>query len=113
VMSVESSATSSGVPSKILVDKATRKRQTVSATKVLTDFLGAGTRPYIVFDVEATVRGADAMSARGAAIMSLAHLASDFFFVMREANGALVVDDDALNRALTAVGDRPFIAYGF
>ena len=113
VMSVRSSATTSGVASNILVDKATRKRQTLSATKVLTDFLGASTRPYIVFDVESTVRGADAMSARGAAIMSLAHLSSEFFFVMREADGALVVDDEALRRALAEVGDRPFIAYGF
>lgn len=113
VMSVRSSATTSGTASKILVDKATRKRQSLSANKVLADFIGAEPRPYLVFDVEATVRGTEAMSARGAAILSMAHLASDFLFVMREDAGGLTLDEAAMERALGRIGDRPFISYGF
>jgi hypothetical protein len=45
--------------------------------------------------------------------MSLAHLASEFLFVMRRAGDSLAVDRDALEQALDKIGDRPFLAYGF
>ena len=54
------------------------------------------------------------MSARGAAILSLAHHASKFHFVMRqEVDGRLRIDMDALNEALSEIGDEPFVGYGF
>jgi len=111
-LAVRSSATS-GVSSQIFVDKETRKRQHLSASRIISDFAGAERRPYIVFDLEATVRGTDAMGARGAAILSVGHLASEFFFVMREVDGRLEPDPAALDRAVAQIGDRPFVAYGF
>jgi hypothetical protein len=111
-LAVRSSATT-GVSSQIFVDKETRKRQHLSASRILADFAGAERRPYIVFDLESTVRGSDAMSARGAAILSVGHLASEFLFVMRDTGGGLEPDPDALARALELVGERPFVAYGF
>jgi hypothetical protein len=112
-MRLESSATTSGTASKIFVDKATRKRQTISANKVLSDFIGTEKRPYLVFDLEATVRGTASLGARGAAILSLAHHASTFYFVGHEVEGQLRLDLDALHRALAAIGSQAFIAYGF
>lgn len=113
VLSVSSSATS-GTASRIAVDRETRKRQNVSAAKLLSDFVGADRRPCVVFDLEATTRGTQSMSAGGAAILAVAQLASEVHFVMREdADGQLVVDHEALRRALTAIGDRPFVGYGF
>jgi hypothetical protein len=113
-MSVRSSSTTGTAPSRIFVDKPTKKRQSLSASRILADFIGTAARPYIVFDLERTVRGLDSMSARGAAILSLSHLASEFFFVMQETPaGEMVLDRGALDRALAAIGDRPFMAYGF
>lgn len=113
-LSVRSSATTGAQSSRIFVDKPTRKRQSLSANRILGDFIGTAPRPYLVFDVERTVRGLDALSARGAAILSLSHLASEFHFVLREQpDGALSVDREALAHALDAIGDGPFIAYGF
>ncbi len=113
VMSVKSSATTSGQSSVVFVDKETRKRQTLSANKIWTDFLGGKRRPYLVFDLESTVRGTASMSARGAAILSLAPLASEFFFVAREEAGTLVIDFPALTAALKKIGDQPLAGYGF
>jgi len=110
---VSSSATTSAEASKIFVDKATRKRQALSAHMILRDFIGADRRPYIVFDVEETVRGSKAFSARGAAILSLAPFASDFYFVMKQGDDRLVLDEAALLDALKRIGGGPFIAYGF
>jgi Acyl-protein synthetase, LuxE len=113
VMSVKSSATTTGESSRIFVDKGTRKRQTLSALKIWNDFLGVERRPYLVFDQESTVRGSQSMSARGAAILSISHLASSFHFVMKEVDGQLRLDFDALRQALDAIGDAPCISYGF
>jgi len=113
VMSMNSSSTTGTAASRIYVDKATRKRQNLSANRLLADFVGDTPRPYIVFDAESTVRAQGGMSARGAAIMSLAHLASEFLFVMRAEGDGLVFDDEALARALERVEGRPFLAYGF
>jgi hypothetical protein len=113
VMTLRSSATTSKNASQIFVDKPTKKRQAVSASKVMADYVGTEQRPYIVFDIEETVRGTAAMGARGAAILSLAYHASKFHFVMRERNGQLEVDPDALDRALEEIGERSFVAYGF
>ncbi len=112
-LSVHSSATTGTASSRIFVDKETRKRQNQSAAKLLADFVGSERRPYVVFDVEESVRGADAMSARGAAILSAGHLASELFFVMRNVDGVLEPDLDALTAACSRIGDQPFIAYGF
>jgi hypothetical protein len=112
-MSLSSSATTSGTASRVFADRATRKRQTASASRILADFIGEEKRPYIVFDLERTVRGTEAMSARGAAILSLAHLASEFHFVMAEREGRLEVDGEALRRAMESTAGAPFIAYGF
>jgi hypothetical protein len=113
VMSLRSSATTTGAASRIYVDKPTRHRQSLSANRILADFVGTARRPYLVFDVEATVRGVEAMSARGAAIMSLGHLATEIHFLLRDDGSGLALDEGALARALAAVGDAPFIAYGF
>jgi hypothetical protein len=113
VMSVSSSSTTGTGASRIYVDKQTRKRQNLSASRLLSDFVGEAQRPYIVFDEEATVRGTAGMSARGAAIMSLAHLASEFHFVMRAEGDHLVLDPAALAHAIDRVSGRPFLAYGF
>ena len=113
-MSVRSSSTTGTEAAKIFVDGKTRKRQASSANRILSDFIGSTKRPYLVFDVERTVRGLESMSARGAAIMSLAHLASQFYFVAREsAAGDLELDRAALDRALQQIGEQPFIGYGF
>ncbi|MGC1275482.1 MAG: hypothetical protein WBC44_17375 [Planctomycetaceae bacterium] len=112
-MAVRSSATTSGVASRVYSDKETRKRQSRSANRIWVDFVGEERRPYLVFDLEETVRGIAGLGARGAAILSLAHLASEFHFVMRSDGNRLRLDADALLRAVEAIGDRSFLAYGF
>lgn len=111
-VSVRSSSTTGQQPSQVFIDKATRARASLSARAILADFIGDQKRPYLVFDAEETVRGG-ALSARAAAVLSLAHFAESFHFVMRLDGADLAIDRDALARALDEIGDRPFIGYGF
>ncbi|MEO1036278.1 MAG: acyl-protein synthetase [Pseudomonadota bacterium] len=110
---IQSSSTTSANASKVYVDKESRKRQARSANLILGDFVGTERRPYIVFDLEETVRGAGGFSARGAAIMALAHMASEFLFVMKDGERGPELDYDALRAAAEKIGDQPFISYGF
>lgn len=110
---IRSSSTTSANAAKVYVDKESRKRQTRSANLILGDFVGLERRPYLVFDMEATVRGTQGFSARGAAIMALAHMASEFHFVMREAEQGPELSPELLREAMEKIGDRPFVAYGF
>lgn len=111
-VSVRSSSTTGQQPSRIHMDKITRTRATLSARAILSDFIGEHKRPYLVFDAEETVRG-PALTARAAAVLSLAHFAEAFHFVMRADGDALVLDEAVLIRALDTIGDTPFVAYGF
>lgn len=110
---IESSATTSGQASRIFVDKESRRRQSRSANMILADFIGGSRRPYVVFDSEETVRGTKAFSARGAAILSLAHLSSEIHFVMRQTPDGPELDIELLNAALARIGNQPFMGYGF
>ncbi|MDT3427994.1 phenylacetate-coenzyme A ligase PaaK-like adenylate-forming protein [Paenibacillus forsythiae] len=112
--SVQSSSTSSGVPSRIFVDESTSIRQKKSVQLIFDSYLGTRRRPYIIFDAMETARGKNSMSARGAAIMSLMGYASKFYFVMDIQDGQLVLNEERLSEAVQAAkaaGD--FIAYGF
>lgn len=113
VMSVKSSATTTGQSSQVFTDKTTRKRQTLSATRIWNDYLGTDRRPCLVFDLESTVRGTASLGARAAAILSLGHHVSEWYFVMRQDGDQLKVDLTALDQALKAIGDRPILCYGF
>ncbi len=111
-----SSSTSGSEPASIAADQATMVFQAESAQSIFSDFIGEGLRPYLIFDIPASGRGRESMTARGAAIMGLMGFASKFFFVMKEEGGRLVVDMPALEKALEHVMDEGggnFIAYGF
>lgn len=111
---VQSSSTSSGIPSQIFVDEATSIRQKKSVQMIFDSFLGTERRPYIIFDAMETARGKNTVSARGAAIMSLMGYASRFYFVMDLKDGQLVLNEERLREAVRAAQEAGnFIAYGF
>jgi hypothetical protein len=111
---IRSSATTSGIPSRVFVDADTAALQKITVNKILEDFLGKEPRPYLIFDDRKTAAGRG-FSARGAALMALMPLASKFFFVMREEpDGSLALDQETLARAVSAArAHGGFLAYGF
>ncbi|MFD2671966.1 LuxE/PaaK family acyltransferase [Marinicrinis sediminis] len=111
---VQSSSTSSGVPSQVFIDERTSARQRQSLQAIWNDHIGVERRPYIIFDTMQTARGKQVMSARGAAIMSLMGYASEFHFVMDDIHGELRLNPERFEQALQAAREAgQFIAYGF
>lgn len=111
---VLSSATTSGISSKIWVDRETADLQRITVNRILADFLGPDPRPYIIFDDRKTASGRGNLSARGAALMALMPHASKFFFVMKDEGGRLTLDRAMLDQALEhAAAAGQVLAYGF
>lgn len=80
------SSSTSGKPSKIMIDKITARNQEMSANKILSNFLGKERRHFIIFDTEKTVKNTanGELSSRGTAIRGMATLAKKMTFVLDE-----------------------------
>ena len=110
-LALQSSATS-GVPSKIFVDKGTAKRQSQSMAAVMLAAQGGEKKPYIVFDVDPRLNNQGiAMGARKAATLGFLKFASSATFLLEENNGELVLRSDILEVLQGLKG--PVVCFGF
>ena len=82
-LSLQSSATS-GVPSTIVLDKITAKRQAKVMIKVVKDFIGAERKPFIVIDVSPEPENIQFLGARYAAIGGYLNFASEVNYALEK-----------------------------
>lgn len=112
---LQSSATS-GVPSTVLLDKITARRQTRAMARVMQDILGSKRRPFCVMDIDPSSSNAASLGARGAAIKGYLNFASkaSYFIDAQSKNAPLEFLQqqfiDFLNRAEAG---EPLIIFGF
>lgn len=106
-----SSATSSGIASRIALDTRSSEYQSRSSLAILQDFIGDEQQPLCILDSAAGLRGGRQLSARIAAAMSLKPLASQLHFLLADSNDPASLKWDEL---LTAIeGHDAFMIYGF
>jgi hypothetical protein len=106
-----SSATSSGVSSRITLDSTSSEFQARSTLAILQDFIGAEKQPLCVLDSSAALRGGRQLSARIAAAMSLKPMASQLYFLLEDSSDPGTMKWPEL---LEAVEDHDaFMVYGF
>jgi len=113
-ISLQSSATS-GIPSTIVLDKITAKRQAKVMIKVVKDFIGSKRKPFVVVDVSPDPKNIKFLGARYAAISGYLNFAD-------KVNYALVKDDnDTVNfnieKTKSFIEDldknTPIVVFGF
>ena len=110
---LQSSATTTGIPSKIYLDKKTSIRQTQGLISTLSNFLGSKRRPMLIIDdVDSNKKGAS-MTARGAAIRGVSTFASKIFYVMDKDKEELKVNIDRLRAFERKYKNEKIIVYGF
>jgi hypothetical protein len=111
---LHSSATTSGIPSTIPIDKTTAIRQTKALVATLKNYLGTSRRPFLVIDT-ASVNdpSAGTISARGAAIRGIANFARKTTYVMDDDKGELHLNIDRLNEFIMENSGKEIIAFGF
>jgi hypothetical protein len=107
-----SSATTSQMPSRVMVDSPTARRMTKGVVSIIRDFIGPARRPYLVVDTQGFL-GSE-MGARGAAIQGLQPFASETTHCLSlNEEGDLILDRDRLMKFVKDHQDAELLVYGF
>jgi hypothetical protein len=109
-----SSATTSQLPSRVVLDAPTSRRMTKGIVTIVRDFIGPARRPYLVVDTPDFVRGENALGARGAAIQGLHPFASQATYCLNvNEKGELTLDQHKLREFAENHHDSEVLVYGF
>lgn len=109
-----SSATTSQLPSRVVLDTATSRRMTKGVVAIVRDYIGPNRRPYLVVDTPDSLRGAGPLGARGAAIQGLQPFASQATYCLNvDTQGELALDLQKLKDFALTHRDADVLVYGF
>ncbi|HYA43673.1 MAG TPA: hypothetical protein VEF34_20405 [Syntrophobacteraceae bacterium] len=109
-----SSATTSQLPSRVVLDSPTARRMTKGVVTIVRDFIGPDRRPYLVVDTPGFLGGGNELGARGAAIQGLQPFANVTTYCLSLDNqGELVLDRDRLREFARDRQDTELLVYGF
>ncbi len=110
---LSSSATTSQLPSRVVLDSATARRMTKGIVTIVRDFIGPARRPYLVVDTPDFRGGASALGARGAAIQGLQPFATETTCCLSlDDRGDLKLDLDRLREFAKRREDCEVLVYG-
>jgi len=109
-----SSATTSQVPSRVVLDSPTARRMTKGIVTIVRDFIGPARRPYLVVDTPAYLGGGNELGARGAAIQGLQPFANQTTHCLSlSEQGELRLDRERLREFARGRQDAELLVYGF
>lgn len=109
-----SSATTSQLPSRVVLDAPTSRRMTKGVVTIVRDFIGPARRPYLVVDTPDYMRSASSLGARGAAIQGLHPFASQATYCLNmNEQGDLTLDRHKLREFAENHHDAEVLVYGF
>jgi len=109
-----SSATTSQLPSRVVLDSPTARRMTKGVVTIVRDFIGPDRRPYLVVDTPGFLGGGSELGARGAAIQGLQPFANVTTYCLSLDNqGELVLDRDRLREFARDRQNTELLVYGF
>ena len=113
-LSLQSSATS-GVPSTVVLDKITAKRQAKVMIKVVKDFIGAERKPFIVVDVSPDPENIKFLGARYAAIGGYLNFANKVSYALVKDDNEIVNFDIEKTKSFVEALDKntPIVVFGF
>lgn len=110
---LNSSATTTGIPSKIYVDKQTAFRQTKGLATTTKNFIGKNRKPYLVIDEDVNKGKKVKLTARGAAIRGFSTFAKGTEYIMDSNNGQLVLNKERLVKFAQEHQNEEILIFGF
>lgn len=111
---ITSSATTSQVPSRVVLDSPTARRMTKGIISIVRDFIGSARRPYLVVDTPGFRASENGLGARGAAIQGLQPFASETTHCLSlNKQGDLLLDIDRLQEFAHRHTNAELLVYGF
>lgn len=97
---LKSSATSSQIPSQVVLDRVTRDRQMRTLAVLLSALMGPKRRPFIVLDAAAAQTSEVELSARIAGLRGYLMMASETHYALGSDSGQLTLDPDVIGAML-------------
>lgn len=113
-LALQSSATS-GVPSTIVVDKETAKRQAKAMIKVIGEFIGKERKPFLVMDIDPRSSYKKLLGARFAAVTGYLRFANKTgYFLKADENNVSYFDVEGIQEYVKGLdADKPVVVFGF
>jgi hypothetical protein len=107
---ITSSGTTSSLPSRVYVDRATANRQAKVLAAIMQELLGPRRRPMLIVDTEAVLANRLARSARAAGVVGLMSLGRKHTFLL---DSEMNAQADRLIDFVSRYGDEPLLIFGF
>jgi phenylacetate-coenzyme A ligase PaaK-like adenylate-forming protein len=113
-LALQSSATS-GIPSTIVVDKETAKRQAKAMIKVIGEFIGKERKPFLIMDIDPRSSYKKLLGARFAAVTGYLRFANKTgYFLKADENSVSYFDVDGIKEYVKLLEtDKPVVVFGF
>jgi phenylacetate-coenzyme A ligase PaaK-like adenylate-forming protein len=109
-----SSATTSQVPSRVVLDAATARRMTKGVVAIIRDFIGPARRPYLVIDTSENMTARTELGARAAAIQALGSFATETVSCLRsDGQAEPSLDLEKLLDCAAKWKEAELLVYGF
>lgn len=112
---INSSATSTGRPSRIGLDRETSQRQSKCFNKVALDRLGNQRRKFIILDIPESISRTKEVTARSSTIRSLLFCANKVHTCVEDVDGKLTLDQQRLDELLQEAerNNEQVVIFGF
>jgi phenylacetate-coenzyme A ligase PaaK-like adenylate-forming protein len=110
---LKSSATTTGTPSKIYLDKPTAFRQSQALAATIMDVLGGQQRPYLVLDCQEVNAPGSTLTARGAALRGFMPFASSVTYALHGNGNGLEPQIEVLEKFFQQNEGKPVLVSGF
>lgn len=113
-LTLQSSATS-GVPSSVVLDKVTSKRQAKAMVKVISDFIGNEKKPFLIMDIDPRSADRGLLGARSAAVTGYLKFSSKTgYFLKADHQGVSYFDIESIKMFVSEIPhDQPVVVFGF
>ena len=113
-LALQSSATS-GIPSTVVIDKITAKRQGKAMVKVVSEFIGKERKPFLIMDIDPRSASRKLLGARFAAVTGYLKFASKVgYFLKADENGLSYFDVEGIQAFIKELpSGQPVVVFGF
>lgn len=112
-LTLQSSATS-GVPSTVVLDKVTSKRQAKAMVKVISAFIGNERKPFLIMDIDPRSADRRLLGARFAAVTGYLKFASKTGYFLKAKDGVSYFDVEGIQTFVNELPkDQPVVVFGF
>lgn len=112
-LTLQSSATS-GVPSTIVLDKITSKRQAKAMVKVISSVIGNERKPFLIMDIDPRSADRRLLGARFAAVTGYLKFSSKTGYFLKAKDGVSYFDVEGIKLFVSELPqDQPVVVFGF